>query len=82
MAVADLTGNDTYAELVAKTEDYLVNPTPSFAEPFPGLVGTNINITTGEFIDADGGWNGGTDSFYEYLIKVEEAHYAPESASR
>lgn len=39
-------------------------------EPFPGLLGTDVNITTGLFIDGDGGWVGGDDSFYEYLIKM------------
>ena len=29
-----------------------------------------MNIKTGLFEDADGGWNGGDDSFYEYLLKV------------
>ena len=30
----------------------------AWAQPWPGLVGSNVNITTGEFIDANGGWNG------------------------
>ena len=42
----------------------------AWAQPWPGLVGTNVNITTGLFVDATGGWNGGDDSFYEYLIKM------------
>lgn len=33
-------------------------------------MGTNVNITTGLFEGASGGWNGGDDSFYEYLIKM------------
>lgn len=51
-------------------QTYLLNPQPAFAEPFPGLVGTNIAIENGSFVDAQGGWNGGDDSFYEYLIKM------------
>lgn len=43
----------------------------AWAQPWPGLVGTNVNITTGLFEDANGGWNGGDDSFYEYLLKVK-----------
>ena len=42
----------------------------AWAQPWPGLVGTNVNLTTGLFVDASGGWNGGDDSFYEYLIKM------------
>lgn len=68
--LSDLTGNDTYASLTQQAESYLLKPQPASSEPWPGLVGTNINITDGQFVDAVGGWNGGTDSFYEYLIKV------------
>jgi len=68
--LSDLTGNQTYAELTQKAESYLNDPKPVSSEPFPGLVGSNINIETGEFEDASGGWVGGTDSYYEYLIKM------------
>ena len=68
--LSDLTGNDTYGQLAQTGEEYLLNPRPATSEPFPGLVGTNVNITTGLFTDAEGGWNGGDDSFYEYLIKM------------
>jgi len=77
LRLSDLTGEEEYGKLAAKAEEYLLNPKPDWAEPFPGLVGTNINITTGEFLDAQGGWNGGDDSFYEYLIKMYV--YDPES---
>lgn len=68
--LADLTGNQTYAKLSQKAESYLLNPKPAKDEPFPGLLGMNINITNGHFVDANGGWIGGADSFYEYLIKM------------
>lgn len=68
--LADLTGNSTYGELAAKAEQYLLDPVPTSNEPWPGLVGNSISIATGEFTNANGGWNGGTDSFYEYLIKM------------
>lgn len=67
--LADLTGNETYAQLVKKAESYLVNPT-GVPEPFPGLVGEGVSLETGEFLDDTGGWGAGTDSFYEYLIKM------------
>lgn len=63
--LADLTGNKTYAQLAQKGESYLLNPQPAYNSPWPGLVGTNVNINTGKFVDASGGWNGGDDSFYE-----------------
>ena len=68
--LSDLTGDPKYAELTQKAESYLLNPRPAFAQPFPGLLGTDVDIDNGSFIDADGGWVGGDDSFYEYLIKM------------
>lgn len=65
-----MTGDQQYAQLSQKAESYLLNPQPAFAEPFPGLVGTNVDINTGLFEDSTGGWSGGTDSFYEYLLKM------------
>ena len=68
--LSDLTGNSTYGDLAQKAETYLLDPEPAYNEPFPGLVGSDVAIDTGEFVDATGGWNGGDDSFYEYLIKM------------
>ena len=61
--LSDLTGDETYGQLAQRGESYLLNPQPlPFAEPFPGMVGSDVAI--------ENGWNGGTDSFYEYLIKM------------
>ncbi|KAI9839207.1 MAG: maturation of Asn-linked oligosaccharides protein [Sarea resinae] len=68
--LSDLTGDPEYATLSQKGESYLLNPQPASDEPFPGLVGTDVNITSGLFVDASGGWSGGDDSFYEYLLKM------------
>ena len=68
--LSDLVGDPLYANLSQTGESYLLSPQPSWAEPFPGLVGTGVNIDTGLFTDATGGWVGGDDSFYEYLIKM------------
>ncbi|KAI1369825.1 glycoside hydrolase family 47 protein [Xylaria arbuscula] len=69
--LSDLTGDDKYAKLVRAGEEYLLNvKNPEVGEPYPGLIGTNVNIDDGTFADSSGGWNGGTDSFYEYLIKM------------
>jgi len=68
--LADLTGNKTYGELAEKGESYLLNPEPASTEPWPGLLGMGIDPKTGQFTDASGGWVGGADSFYEYLIKM------------
>lgn len=53
--LADLSGNQSYAEIVKKAESYLLSPSPASAEPFPGLVGSQISIQTGEFVNSDGG---------------------------
>ncbi|PIG83245.1 mannosyl-oligosaccharide alpha-1 [Aspergillus arachidicola] len=68
--LSDLTGDTEYAQLSQKAEDYLLNPSPKSAEPFDGLVGSHINISNGAFADGQVSWNGGDDSFYEYLIKM------------
>ncbi|KJZ74590.1 hypothetical protein HIM_05940 [Hirsutella minnesotensis 3608] len=67
--LSDLTRNPKYAKLVQKAESYLLRPSGS-PEPFPGMVGTTVSTANGQFLDSDGGWSGGTDSFYEYLIKM------------
>ena len=67
--LSDLTGDDKYAKLALRAEQYLIEPTGK-PEAFPGLVGHLVSTETGEFLDSSGGWGGGTDSFYEYLIKM------------
>ncbi|KAL3472021.1 mannosyl-oligosaccharide alpha-1,2-mannosidase 1B [Aspergillus californicus] len=68
--LSDLTRDDEYARLSQKAQDYLLHPSPAEYAPFPGLVGSSINITTGEFANGAVSWNGGADSYYEYLIKM------------
>ncbi|KAG6008885.1 hypothetical protein E4U21_003697 [Claviceps maximensis] len=67
--LSDLTGNKTYAQLVQRAESYLLRPTGK-PEAWPGLVGTFVSTKNGTFLDSSGGWGGGDDSFYEYLIKM------------
>lgn len=69
--LSDLTGDPTYGELAQQGEAYLINPlNPELGEPFPGLLGSDVSIANGSFTDSQGGWTGGTDSYYEYLIKM------------
>lgn len=67
--LSDLCGNATYGQLAQKGESYLLSPSPASDSPWPGLDGTNVYIENGTFADASGGWVGGDDSYYEYLIK-------------
>ncbi|KAL9117382.1 MAG: hypothetical protein Q9187_006083, partial [Circinaria calcarea] len=48
--LSDLTGDSQYASLSQKAESYLLNPRPASSEPFPGLVGSNIDIDTGIWV--------------------------------
>jgi len=68
--LSDLTGNPLYGRLAQKAESYLLDPKPASGEPWPGLLGSHINITNGRFVSTGGSWGGGDDSFYEYLIKM------------
>ncbi|KAJ4293782.1 Mannosyl-oligosaccharide alpha-1,2-mannosidase 1B [Collariella sp. IMI 366227] len=68
--LSDLLNNTEYADLAQKAQSYLLRPSPAVGEPFPGLLGTNVRLSDGQFVDGNGGWGGGTDSFYEYLIKM------------
>jgi len=68
--LSDQTGNPVFGALAQKAESYLLDPKPALGEPFPGLIGLDVNLTTGLFVDGRGGWGGGSDSFYEYLIKM------------
>lgn len=69
--LSDLTGNALYGELAQRGEAFLINPlNPQLGEPYPGLLGSDVSIANGSFLDSEGGWTGGTDSYYEYLIKM------------
>ncbi|XP_044716127.1 glycosyl hydrolase family 47 protein [Hirsutella rhossiliensis] len=57
-----------------RLSDLTGNPNP---EPWPGLVGNTLSTADGSFLNSDGGWSGGTDSFYEYLMKMYQ--YDPEA---
>jgi mannosyl-oligosaccharide alpha-1,2-mannosidase len=70
MRLSDLTGDKQYGALADRAEQYLLHPKPASTEPWPGLVGSDISINDGTFANAHGSWSGGSDSFYEYLIKM------------
>ncbi|KAF5002507.1 hypothetical protein FGRMN_332 [Fusarium graminum] len=68
--LSDLTGNQTYAELAQRAQDHLIHPKTHETFTLPGLVGTYVSLNTGYFGDYQAGWGGGSDSYYEYLIKM------------
>ncbi|KAL2211239.1 1,2-a-D-mannosidase [Sarocladium strictum] len=67
--LSDLTGNTTYAALAQRAQNHLLRPKYNGFK-FPGLLGTYVRLTDGEFEDYQAGWGGGSDSYYEYLIKM------------
>lgn len=64
-----MTGNVTYAALAQRAQAHLIRPKPEGFR-LPGLVGTYVRLDTGHFGDYQAGWGGGSDSYYEYLIKM------------
>lgn len=64
-ALSKLTGDPKYYEKVRKGMTELVKRSSSI-----GLVGTTINVETGEWINKDSHISGMIDSYYEYLLKA------------
>ncbi|KIM46842.1 glycoside hydrolase family 47 protein [Hebeloma cylindrosporum] len=59
------TGNQTYANLALKALSHIAN----LPAPLPGLAAQGINPATGSFVGGYITWGGGSDSYFEYLIK-------------
>ncbi|KAF3112694.1 maturation of Asn-linked oligosaccharides protein [Orbilia oligospora] len=69
--LSDLTGDPQYTNLAQRAQEYLLKvENPEIGEPFPGLLGTNVGLRDGRFLDSYGGWGAMGDSYYEYLIKM------------
>ena len=69
--LSDITGDPKYGLLAQRGEEFLVRPrNPELGEPWPGLLGTDVSIASGAFLNGAGGWGGSDDSYYEYLIKM------------
>ncbi|KAH7931258.1 glycoside hydrolase family 47 protein [Leucogyrophana mollusca] len=60
------TNNDTYRQLGEKPVLHIIGlPNP----PLPGLPGQGLDPSTGKSTDTYVTWGGGSDSYFEYLIK-------------
>ncbi|RVD85381.1 uncharacterized protein DFL_003705 [Arthrobotrys flagrans] len=69
--LSDLTGDPQYTNMAQRAQEYLLKvENPEIGEPFPGLLGTNVRLNDGKFLDSYGGWGAMGDSYYEYLIKM------------
>ncbi|KAL6300417.1 glycoside hydrolase [Sparassis latifolia] len=62
--LANFTGNDTYRVLAEKPVRWIAN-----LVPLPGLPAQGIDPSTGDFVGSYVTWGGGSDSYFEYLIK-------------
>jgi hypothetical protein len=54
--LSDITGDRKYADLAGKAENHLLKPQPASGEPYPGLLGSFVNVATGEIIGSQGSW--------------------------
>lgn len=54
--LSDITGNQTYASLAQRAEDYLLKPQPASGEPYPGLLGSFVSVESGQIIGSQGSW--------------------------
>ncbi|KAF8837975.1 glycoside hydrolase family 47 protein [Paxillus ammoniavirescens] len=59
------TKNDTYRQLAEKSVQHMIN----MPSPLPGMPGQGIDPATGNTVDSYVTWGGGSDSYFEYLIK-------------
>lgn len=70
--LSNLTNNPKYADLARRAEMKLNAPVGRagmVVEPMPGLVGSEVFVSDGAFKTGGGSWGGGSDSYYEYLLK-------------
>lgn len=77
--LSNLTNNPKYANLAKRAELKLNTATGRpgiMVEPMPGLVGNEVFVGDGTFKNGGGSWGGGSDSYYEYLLKgwMYDAH--------
>ncbi|KAK0489042.1 glycoside hydrolase family 47 protein [Armillaria novae-zelandiae] len=64
-ALSKYTGNDTYRELADKAMRHIAK----LGAPLPGLAAQGIDPASGEFVGGYVTWGGGSDSYFEYLLK-------------
>lgn len=69
--LSDLTGDQFYSDLAAKSIEPLLNPEPTDPSPYPGLLPKHVSIETGLFDTSDiGGWSHAGGGMYEMLLKL------------
>ncbi|KAK0438907.1 glycoside hydrolase family 47 protein [Armillaria borealis] len=66
--LSQYTANDTYHELADKAMRHIAG----LDAPFPGLAVQNIDPSSGKFVGGYVTWGGGSDSYFEYLLKYTQ----------
>ncbi|KAG1876225.1 glycoside hydrolase family 47 protein [Suillus subluteus] len=63
--LSQYTGNSTYQTLAEKSVRHMIR----MSTPLPGMPAQGINPKTGDSVGGYVTWGGGSDSYFEYLIK-------------
>ena len=66
--LSNLTSNPKYCQVATKSWSSLV--WSKYIPSIPGLIDGPIDVQSGEPIGRDAHWDGGHDSYYEYLLKA------------
>lgn len=72
--LSGITGNEKYARLARTAEEYLIHPQPWYGEPFPGLLGSFVNVSDGKFVDNKGSWGSLSDCRYHDMHLCNVLH--------
>ncbi|KAJ7452635.1 glycoside hydrolase family 47 protein [Mycena latifolia] len=67
MTLTQFTGNTAYGNLATRALAHIANLRNQ--DPLPGLAAQNIDPTSGGFQGSKVSWGGGSDSYFEYLLK-------------
>lgn len=59
--LSDITNDMKYARLARKAEEYILKPEPSSEEPYPGLLGSFVDVSNGKMADSSGSWGAYSD---------------------
>lgn len=59
--LSEITNDRKYARLAERAEEYLLKPSPSTSEPFPGLLGSMISVGDGSLLGSSGSWGAFAD---------------------
>lgn len=59
--LSDITGDKKYVNMAQRAENYLLRPQPASGEPYPGLIGSLVSVSSGDVVDSKGSWGAFAD---------------------